>query len=136
MFHSATNKAVAADTKLLVSILGGSLDRNGAVFPCPRIVSRIKMVLPVTVKRDFSIGRARSEKRDMQTLPDRIMAHHCGNFDYVQAASHFVLTNSTLTESKKTDLLSLRWPRPPRNVLLVRKSCATTAKEALTEFAR
>ncbi|KAL8926106.1 MAG: hypothetical protein Q9172_001934 [Xanthocarpia lactea] len=42
----------------------------------------------------------------------------------------------TLSETPQNDLLSLRWPSPPRNVLLVQKQNAPAATEALKEFAR
>ena len=38
-------------------------------------------------------------------------------------------------ETKGSDLLSLKWPSPPRNVLLLKKDDAPTATEALVEFA-
>lgn len=38
-------------------------------------------------------------------------------------------------ERPRNDLLSLEWPEPPRNVLLVKKDCATDTTEALMEFA-
>ena len=34
------------------------------------------------------------------------------------------------------ELLSLQWPAPPRNVLLVRKDCAPTVTDSLIEFAK
>ncbi|KAL8670477.1 MAG: hypothetical protein Q9168_004986 [Polycauliona sp. 1 TL-2023] len=41
----------------------------------------------------------------------------------------------TLAETPQNDLLSLRWPLPPRNVLLVEKKNAPDAREALKTFA-
>lgn len=38
-------------------------------------------------------------------------------------------------ESRSSDLLSLRWSKPPQNVLLVLKDCSSTAAAALKEFA-
>ncbi|KAL8886708.1 MAG: hypothetical protein Q9215_005607, partial [Flavoplaca cf. flavocitrina] len=40
-----------------------------------------------------------------------------------------------LAETPQNDLLSLRWPSPPRNVLLVEKKNAPDAREALKTFA-
>ena len=42
----------------------------------------------------------------------------------------------TLAETSAHNLLSLRWPRPPRNVLLVKKDNSPTAAAALVEFAK
>ena len=41
----------------------------------------------------------------------------------------------TLAETKGSDLLGLRWPSPPRNVLLAKKAGSKAATEALLEFA-
>ncbi|KAK3717262.1 NADH kinase pos5 [Vermiconidia calcicola] len=38
-------------------------------------------------------------------------------------------------ETSTDDLLALRWPSPPRNILLVRKDNDAEARDALTEFA-
>ncbi|ETN40834.1 uncharacterized protein HMPREF1541_05114 [Cyphellophora europaea CBS 101466] len=38
-------------------------------------------------------------------------------------------------ERSNNDLLSLEWPSPPRNVLLIKKDCAPETTSALTEFA-
>ncbi|MCJ1256815.1 NADH kinase pos5 [Lignoscripta atroalba] len=40
------------------------------------------------------------------------------------------------TETENNDLLSLRWPRPLRNVLLVKKDRSPTATDSLIEFAK
>ncbi|KKY27853.1 putative poly atp nad kinase [Phaeomoniella chlamydospora] len=53
----------------------------------------------------------------MDSLPDRIIPAYKG----------------TATE---TDLLSLSWPKPPRNILLVRKDCSPIVTDALLEFAK
>ncbi|MCJ1340766.1 NADH kinase pos5 [Bachmanniomyces sp. S44760] len=42
----------------------------------------------------------------------------------------------TFAETKTNDLLSLQWPSPPRNILLVKKSHSRPATEALIEFAK
>ena len=42
----------------------------------------------------------------------------------------------TLTETKGNDLLSLQWPRPLRNILLVKKEGTRETREAVGEFAR
>ncbi|KAL8991585.1 MAG: hypothetical protein Q9177_000046, partial [Variospora cf. flavescens] len=42
----------------------------------------------------------------------------------------------TSAETRHNDLLSLQWPSPPRNILLVQKRNASVTSEALKEFAR
>lgn len=42
----------------------------------------------------------------------------------------------TLTETKGNDLLSLQWPSPPRNILLVKKDNTPQTTEAVIEFAK
>lgn len=42
----------------------------------------------------------------------------------------------TLAETKGNDLLSLRWPYPPRNILLVKKENTLETTEAVLEFAK
>lgn len=43
-------------------------------------------------------------------------------------------TTVQFRECQKSDLLSLRWSQPPRNVLLILKECAPAATAALKEF--
>ena len=42
----------------------------------------------------------------------------------------------TLAEAKGNDLLSLQWPCPPRNILLVKKENTPETTEAVLEFAK
>lgn len=42
----------------------------------------------------------------------------------------------TLAETKGNDLLSLRWPLPPRNILLVMKEDTPATAEAVLEFTK
>lgn len=42
----------------------------------------------------------------------------------------------TLAETKGNDLLSLRWPSPPRNILLVKKENTLATTEAVVDFAK
>ena len=42
----------------------------------------------------------------------------------------------TLAETKNNDLLSLRWPSPPKNILLVKKDYSQAATDAVIEFAK
>jgi hypothetical protein len=39
-------------------------------------------------------------------------------------------------ETKGSDLLSLNWPKPPQNVLLLKKDFSPSATDALVEFAK
>jgi NADH kinase len=41
-----------------------------------------------------------------------------------------------LAETRKGDGLGLRWPEPPRNVLLVKKNRSQAATDSLIEFAK
>ncbi|KAH8815675.1 ATP-NAD kinase-like domain-containing protein [Xylogone sp. PMI_703] len=66
--------------------------------------------------RAFSSTAARRELRDVTLLPDRIIPKY--------------------KESKGSDLLSLQWPTPPRNVLIVKKDCAPEINEAVIEYAK
>ncbi|KAL8720712.1 MAG: hypothetical protein Q9225_002478 [Loekoesia sp. 1 TL-2023] len=45
-------------------------------------------------------------------------------------------SNSAASKTPQNDLLSLRWPLPPQNILLVQKRNAPVATEALKEFAQ
>ncbi|EDN06418.1 conserved hypothetical protein [Histoplasma mississippiense (nom. inval.)] len=42
---------------------------------------------------------------------------------------------ASLSSSRGSDLLALRWPRPPQNILLVRKKGAPQVTQSLIEFA-
>ena len=45
-------------------------------------------------------------------------------------------TTFHLKQSPRRELLCLEWPRPPRNILLIKKPCSQATKEALVEFAK
>jgi NADH kinase len=66
-------------------------------------------------KRQFSSQRVLFASRSLAELPARRPVRY--------------------TERPGNDLLSLQWPAPPRNVLLVKKDCAPETTAALTEFA-
>ncbi|KAL2003906.1 hypothetical protein VTN02DRAFT_1755 [Thermoascus thermophilus] len=63
----------------------------------------------------FSASPWRHEIRDIQNLPQRIIPRY--------------------QESRGSDLLSLQWPAPPRNVLIVKKESAPEVTRSLIEFA-
>ncbi|KAH6702041.1 NADH kinase-like protein POS5 [Leptodontidium sp. MPI-SDFR-AT-0119] len=67
-------------------------------------------------KRGFSSTSARREILDVENLPDRIIPRY--------------------QESQTSDLLSLIWPSPPRNVLIIKKKRAPQVTESLLEYAK
>jgi len=56
------------------------------------------------------------EIRDVESLPDRIIPRY--------------------SESQTSDLLSLQWPSPPRNILIIKKDRAPHVAESLVEYAK
>ncbi|KAJ5151357.1 NADH kinase pos5 [Penicillium canariense] len=64
-------------------------------------------------RRCFSSSVPRHEIRDVSALPQRLIPKYQENHG---------------------ELLSLQWPAPPRNVLLVRKDCAPPVTQSLVEF--
>ncbi|KAK0126825.1 NADH kinase pos5 [Cadophora gregata] len=69
-----------------------------------------------TWKRAFSSTSVRREILDVEALPDRIIPRY--------------------QESQTSDLLSLIWPSPPRNVLIIKKKRAPQVTESLLEYAK
>ncbi|KUJ12869.1 NADH kinase-like protein POS5 [Mollisia scopiformis] len=67
-------------------------------------------------KRSFSSTSARREILDAESLPHRIIPRY--------------------QESQTSDLLSLQWPSPPRNILIIKKDRAPQVTESLVEFAK
>ncbi|KAM0804834.1 ATP-NAD kinase-like domain-containing protein [Usnea florida] len=66
--------------------------------------------------RSFSSTSPRRAIKHLLELPDRI--------------------HPSYHETKANDLLSLRWPSPPRNILLVKKENTPQTTEAVLEFAK
>lgn len=64
--------------------------------------------------RSFSVSSSRREIRDIQNLPSRLLPQY--------------------QESRGSDLLSLQWPAPPRNILIIKKQRAPAVTESLVEF--
>ncbi|KAJ9384797.1 hypothetical protein DTO063F5_4495 [Paecilomyces variotii] len=64
--------------------------------------------------RPFSASSSYREIRDIETLPQRYIPKY--------------------QESRQSDLLSLKWPAPPRNILLVKKDSAPDVTESLIEL--
>ncbi|KAK2785050.1 NADH kinase pos5 [Onygenales sp. PD_12] len=67
------------------------------------------------LRRAFSAGPLLRQIEDIGRLEDRI----CPQYE----------------ESKGSDLLALKWPMPPRNILLVKKKGAPEVTQSLLEFA-
>ncbi|KAL2016164.1 hypothetical protein VTK56DRAFT_4104 [Thermocarpiscus australiensis] len=66
--------------------------------------------------RFFSLSAARSQILDVSTLPDRTVPHY--------------------QQTKTSSLLSLHWPQPPRNILLMPKLHAPQVTARAVEFAK
>ncbi|QKX60840.1 uncharacterized protein TRUGW13939_07986 [Talaromyces rugulosus] len=66
------------------------------------------------VARHFSVSACRREIKDIQSLAPRVLPLY--------------------KESDGSDLLSLQWPSPPRNVLIVKKLGAPAVTKSLIEF--
>ncbi|KAI9746610.1 MAG: NADH kinase pos5 [Claussenomyces sp. TS43310] len=67
-------------------------------------------------RRTFSTTASRLEVLDVAQLADRIIPKY--------------------QESNTSDLLALKWPSPPRNVLMVKKSGSQDVTDSLLEYAR
>ncbi|SLM39522.1 poly atp nad kinase [Lasallia pustulata] len=78
-------------------------------------VPRRRIQSPI-FRRCFSVSLQRREVREIEALPERI--------------------HPSYKETPNNDLLSLRWPSPPRNILLVKKNHSAVATDAIIEFAR
>ncbi|MCJ1400125.1 NADH kinase pos5 [Xylographa trunciseda] len=75
-----------------------------------------RKALYVRWQRYFTSSSRRLLVKDIAELPDRIYPSY--------------------RETRNNDLLSLQWPSPPRNVLLVKKNRSQPATDALIEFAK
>ncbi|MCJ1353553.1 MAG: NADH kinase pos5 [Icmadophila ericetorum] len=81
------------------------------------MVGALKRELPTLLwRRQFSSSCRRPDIKDFRELPDRIYPSY--------------------RETKSHDLLSLQWPSPPRNILLVKKDTSPQATASLVEFAK
>jgi len=67
-------------------------------------------------RRLFNSTSASREIHDIENLPDRIIPRY--------------------QESKGSDLLSLKWPSPPRNLLIIKKDMAPHVTESLIEYSK
>ncbi|CAD6456122.1 1d72092c-5809-4500-a0b0-dd64c21d8d9a [Sclerotinia trifoliorum] len=66
--------------------------------------------------RSFSTTNPRSEILDIKSLQDRIVPRY--------------------HRARESDLLSLQWPSPPRNLLIIKKDRSPAVAEALLEYAK
>ncbi|KAI9646175.1 NADH kinase pos5 [Ciborinia camelliae] len=66
--------------------------------------------------RSFSSTTARSEILDITRLPDKIVPRY--------------------HRTQESGLLSLQWPSPPRNLLIIKKDRSPTVSEALLEYVK
>ncbi|KAF7902142.1 uncharacterized protein EAF01_007440 [Botrytis porri] len=78
----------------------------------PRVLPRFRS----TQIRSFSNTTPRSEILDIKSLPDRIIPRY--------------------HRSQESHLLSLQWPSPPRNLLIIKKDRSPTVAEALLEYVK
>ncbi|KAI9841494.1 MAG: NADH kinase pos5 [Sclerophora amabilis] len=74
------------------------------------------MLRKLPCRRNLSGSSARQEIKSITELPDRI--------------------RPTYREIPSIDLLSLQWPSPPRNVLLIKKEDVGAVSDSLVEFAK
>ncbi|KAJ5722855.1 ATP-NAD kinase PpnK-type alpha/beta [Penicillium malachiteum] len=73
-----------------------------------------RRVPSLALRRGFSSSAPCHEIRDISALSRRLIPKY---------------------QESQGELLSLQWPAPPRNILLVRKDCAPAVTESLIEFA-
>ena len=83
--------------------------------------------------RAFSATSSKSEIRHTHNLPDRTRPSFHGMLFTPDSWGEDALI---LAETTNNDLLSLQWPSPPRNILLVKKDHSPPATAALLEFAK
>ncbi|TGO57219.1 hypothetical protein BOTNAR_0206g00060 [Botryotinia narcissicola] len=78
----------------------------------PRVLPKFRSIQI----RSFSNTTPRSEILDVTNLPDRIVPRY--------------------HRSQESDFLSLQWPSPPRNLLIIKKDCSPTVAEALLDYVK
>ncbi|KAI9818415.1 MAG: NADH kinase pos5 [Pycnora praestabilis] len=85
--------------------------------------------------RRSSIIAARRDVKGIEMLPDRLTPQYQGSCCSPLTEDHE--TDFQIeAETPNNDLLSLQWPSPPRNILLVKKDHAPTVTDALIELAK
>ena len=91
-----------------------------------------RRVMSSICRRLFSSTPQRREMRALSELRDCIHPSYQGLISSSLPMSILL----TLAETKDNDLLSLQWPSPPRNILLVKKENTPQTTEAVVEFAK
>ncbi|KAL2036916.1 hypothetical protein N7G274_010341 [Stereocaulon virgatum] len=84
-------------------------------------------------QRHFSSTPKRREIRALSELPDQIHPSYHGLSSFIISLGKSLLT---LAETKDNALLSLKWPAPPRKILLVKKENTVQTTEAVIKFAK
>jgi NADH kinase len=86
--------------------------------------------------RRFSISCCRREIRDIAGLPPRLHPQYQGVRSQIFWRLIPVSDNDLydLLESRGSDLLTLQWPSPPRNILIVKKLSAPAVTGSLIDF--
>lgn len=93
-----------------------------------------KFVWPSNLQRSFSTTTSRLTVLDAAKLKDRIIPSYKGEQPSATSTDFHLLTSDT--ESRGRDLLSLQWPEPPQNILMVKKDGVAAVTESLLEYAR
>lgn len=63
-------------------------------------------------------------------------SHHAKVSAYATSSSRFLQAIDESVDSPTSDLLTLQWPSPPRNILMVKKNRAPAINESVIEFAK
>ncbi|RFU26216.1 hypothetical protein B7463_g10121, partial [Scytalidium lignicola] len=98
------------------------------------MILRFLQVRSKTFIRAFSSTASRRELRDISILPDRIIPKYKGRYDFAMLLWKWRANSSS--ESSGSDLLSLQWPTPPRNLLIIKKDGVPEINESVVEYAK
>ena len=83
-------------------------------------------------QRSFSNTFARREILSVENLPDRIIPRYLGRLSRHCRSDY----TDFLAETPNSDLLSLQWPAPPRNILMIKKDRAPGVNDSVIEYAK
>ncbi|KAL8649103.1 MAG: hypothetical protein Q9210_004597 [Variospora velana] len=92
-------------------------------------------LLHLTLKKDPAISGTTFGNREQGSEPSTDTT----SIDPIVSVAVFsskLRSTSIASKTRHNDLLSLQWPSPPRNILLVQKRNAAVTSEALKEFAQ
>lgn len=84
--------------------------------------------------RLFSTNLSRPEIRTLDHLPPKITPRYLGMINKKLEPPNKELSRNT--ENQGNDVLSLQWPAPPRNILMIKKDGAPAVTESLVEYAK